>query len=81
MAEFDFGDCGTVMLKEQDISRVTPFKTTGWFFTRNEGLVSFKGNETYMKTVQGPYKVLIDGKLALDVLALKAILKCYKVIG
>jgi hypothetical protein len=81
MAEFDFGDCGTVMLKEQDISRATPFRTTGWFFTRNEGLVSFKGNETHMKTVQGPHKVLIDGKLAPDVPALKAILKRYEVIG
>ncbi|KAF4626745.1 hypothetical protein G7Y89_g11409 [Cudoniella acicularis] len=81
MAEFDFGDCGTVMLNEQDISHATPFRTIGWVFTHKEGFVSFKGNETHMETVKGPHKVLIDAKLAPNVTALKAILKRYEVIN
>lgn len=81
MAEFDFGDCGTVMLNEQDISHATPFRTTGWVITRKEGFVSFKGNETHIETVKGPHKVLIDGKLAPNVAAFKAILKRYEVIN
>jgi hypothetical protein len=81
MAEFDFGDCGTVMLNEQDISHATPFRTTGWVFTHKEGFVSFKGNETHMETVKGPHKVLIDAKLAPNITALKAILKHYEVIN
>jgi len=80
MGEFDFGDCGTVMLKEQDISHATPFRTTGWVFSEKEGFVSFKGNQTHMEMVKGPHKVLIDAKLALNATALKAILKSYKVI-
>jgi hypothetical protein len=81
MAEFNFGDCGTVILNEQDIYYTTPFRTTGWVFTCNKGFVSFKGQETHMETVKGPHKVLIDAKLALNVTALKAILKRYKVIN
>jgi hypothetical protein len=33
IAEFDFGDYGIVMLKEQDICYVSPFRTIGWIFT------------------------------------------------
>jgi hypothetical protein len=40
------------MLKEQDMSYATPFRTTGWVFTYEEVFVSFKGNETYMETVK-----------------------------
>ncbi|KAF4625639.1 hypothetical protein G7Y89_g12526 [Cudoniella acicularis] len=81
IAEFDFGDCGTVMLKEQDIYYATPFRTVGWVFTCKEGFASFKGNETHMETVKGTHKVLIDIKLALNITALKAILKRFKVVN
>ncbi len=30
MVEFDFGDCGTVMLNAQNTHHDTPFRTTGW---------------------------------------------------
>jgi hypothetical protein len=69
------------MLKEQDIYHANPFRTTGWVFTCKEGFVSFKGNETHMETVKGPHKVLIDGKLAPNITALKAILKRFEVIN
>jgi hypothetical protein len=81
MAEFDFRNYGIVILNKQDISYITPFRTIGWVFTCKEGLVSFKGNETYIEMVKGLYKVLINAKLALNVTALKAILKRYKVIN
>lgn len=81
MAEFDFGDCGTVMLNEQDVSNTTPFRITGWVFTHQEGIVSFKGKETHAATTKGPHKVFIDGKLATNVTALKVILKKYKLIN
>ena len=81
MGEFDFGDCGTVMLKQQDIYHATPFRTTGWIFTCKEGFVSFKGNETHMETVKGPHKVLIDAKLVPNVTALEASLKHFEVIN
>jgi hypothetical protein len=81
MAEFDFGNYRTVILNKQDISYTTPFRIIGWVFTRKEGLVSFKGNETHIETVKGPYKVLINAKLAPNITTLKAILKRYKVIN
>ncbi|KAL9103232.1 MAG: hypothetical protein Q9163_001719 [Psora crenata] len=79
MAEFDFGDCGTVMLNGQH--HYTPFRTTGWAFSCNEGVTSFKGRETHTKTKVTTHKVFLDGKLAPDVPALKAILRNFNVIG
>lgn len=81
MVEFDFGDCGTVMLKDQDTCHGNLFRTTGWVFTCQDGVVSFKGNETHAETKQGPHKVFIDGKLASNTPALKAILKRFEVIN
>jgi hypothetical protein len=81
MAEFDFGDCGTVMLKEQDICHISPFRTTGWIFTCQEGIISFKGKEVHAETTSGPHKVFIDSKLVPDVASLKALLKRYEVIN
>ncbi|KAL8894792.1 MAG: hypothetical protein Q9207_008409, partial [Kuettlingeria erythrocarpa] len=81
MVEFDFGDCGTVMLNAQESCHDTPFRTTGWIFSCDEGIISFKGVETHAPTTKGPHKVFIDGKLAPDVAALKAILRRYNVIG
>lgn len=81
MVEFDFGDCGTVMLKAQDACHDAPFRTTGWVFSCNEGVVSFKGVESHAPTTKGPHKVFIDGKLAPDINALKAILKRFNAIG
>lgn len=69
------------MLNEQDISHATPFRTTGWDFTRQEGFLPFKGNETHIETVKGSHKVVIDGKLAPNVATFKAILKRYEVIN
>jgi len=79
MVEFDFGNCGTVMLNAQDICHGTPFRTTGWVFSY-DGVVSFKGVESHAPTTKGPHKVFIDGKLAPDVPALKAVLRRFNVI-
>ena len=81
MVEFDFGDCGTVMLKDQDTCHGNLFKITRWVFTYKDKVVSFKGNESYAKTVQGPHKVFVDKKLAPNIPALKAILKRFEVIN
>ena len=81
MVEFDFGDCGTVMLNAQNTHHDTPFKTTGWVFSCNKGVTSFKGVEFHAPTTKGPHKVFIDGKLAPNVLALKAILRSFNAIG
>ena len=81
MVEYDFGDCGTVMLKAQETLYEAPFRTTGWVFSCNNGVISFKGKESYASTTQGPHKVFIDGKLALDVTALKTILRRFNAIG
>lgn len=81
MVEFDFGNCGTVMLKAKETRHKTPFRTTGWVFSCNDGVISFKGNESHAPTTQGPHKVFIDGKLAPDVPALKAILRRFNAIG
>ncbi len=50
-------------------------------FGCNEGVTSFKGVESHAPTTKGPHKVFIDGKLAPDVLALKAILRSLNAIG
>lgn len=81
MVEFDFGDCGTVMLNAQKTHYDTPFRTTGWVFSCNKGVTSFKGVESQAPTTKGPHKVFIDGKLAPNVLALKAILRRFNAIG
>lgn len=81
MVEFDLGDCGTVMLKDQGTRHGDPFRTTGWVFTSEEGVISFKGQETHAPTVKGPHKVLIDGKLAPNIPALRGILKRFGVIS
>lgn len=81
MVEFDFGDCGTVMLNAQNTHHDTPFRTTGWVFSCNKGVTSFKGVESHAPTTKGPHKVFIDGKLAPNVLALKAILRSFDAIG
>jgi len=71
MAEFDLGDCGTVMLKKEDIYYAIPFGTMGWVFTCKEGLISFKGEESHMETVQGLHKFLINGSSHLQLLLSK----------
>lgn len=81
MVEFDFGDCGTVMLNAQKTHFDTPFRTTGWVFSCNKGATSFKGVESHAPTTKGPHKVFIEGKLAPNVLALKAILRRFNAIG
>ena len=81
MVELDFGDCGTVMLNAQDTHHDTPFRTTGWVFSCDKGVTSFKGVESHAPTVKGPHKVFLDGKCAPDVLALKAILRSFNAIG
>jgi hypothetical protein len=72
MAEFDFGDCGTIILKEQNIYHTIPFKITRWIFTGKKGFIFFKGNETHMETVKRFYKILIDIKLVSNVTILKS---------
>jgi hypothetical protein len=79
--EFDLGDCGTVMLNDQDARHGEPFRTTGWVFTWEKGVISFKGEESHAATVQGPHKVLINGKLAPDIPALKGMLKQLGIIS
>lgn len=44
MVELDLGDCGTVMLKAQETCHGTEFRTTGWIFDCNDGVVGiFQG--------------------------------------
>ena len=80
MIEFDFGECGTVMLNAHDTGHDTPFRTTGWVFDYSDGVISYKGKEAHAPTTKGPHKVFIDGKLAPDAKALKSILRSYKAI-
>ncbi len=81
MVEFDFGDCGTVMMKDKDTCHGGSIRTTGWAFNCDGGIVSFKGDQTHMKTTRLTHRVLINGKLAPDILALKAVLKRFDVIS
>ncbi|KAH6975816.1 hypothetical protein EDB80DRAFT_594437 [Ilyonectria destructans] len=52
MVEFDLGDCGTVMLNEQDTRHGDPFRTTGWVFTLEKGVISVKGVESHAPTAR-----------------------------
>ena len=79
--EFDLGDYGTVMLNDEDARHGNPFVATGWVFTFEKGVIYFKGEETHAPTVKGSHKVLINGKLAPDIPALKGMLKQLGVIN
>jgi hypothetical protein len=80
MIEMDFGDCGTVMLQDEDCHHGKPFRTTGWKFTYDKGIISYKGNTVHAATNIGPHKVFVDGKLCPDLPALKSLLGEFKVI-
>ena len=81
MVEFDFGDCGTVMLKDEDTSHGNVFRTTGWVFTCEDGVVSFKGNQVHTANEHGHHKTYLDSKLTPNTPALKAILKRFGIIN
>ena len=77
---FDFGNCGTVMLNARNAYYGTLFRKTGWVFSRDEGVTSFKGDQSHTETIVGTHKVFINGKLAPNIPALKPILRRFTAI-
>lgn len=57
------------------------YRITGWVFSCNNGVTLFTGVESHAPTTKGPHKVFIDGKLAPNVTALKAIPRSFDAIG
>lgn len=78
--EIVFSNGHTLMLPAERTKNVHPSRCTGWTFASVAGVTELQGSQAHSKTIQGPHKVFIGGKLdpkladLVDVLEKKDIL-------
>ena len=75
LIEMELREHGTVMLDKSDANHGDPFRVTGWLVHEDDGIVSFKGNETHSPTTKGGHQPFKDGKSLSSIAELKTSLK------
>lgn len=75
IVEIVLKDVSAIMLDTLEAKYGDLYRVTGQCVDEKNGLVDFKGGQSYAKTTKGTRQVFVDGKALLDLAALKSLLQ------